>query len=744
MSLKDCLSRLPSPFGERLPKDPADVEYDQSRSRFFLSGMCALIMLGYYIANGFNRASVMIFGAIFLYYCAGIYNLIDVKKRPDRRRYRLPAMLLVDHVVVTYGLIVSEHTGSFFFVLLMWTIVANGFRYGSKYLVYTQVMSIISFTILIEVSDFWGSLKNIRIPIYMMFLLLPIYLHRLLVKLNEAVETAQKANAAKSQFVANMSHEIRTPLHGIIGLSELIRTHAKDDSQIRMLAEELQNSGKTLLGLVNDVLDFSKIEAGKLVIASEPFDVHDLARRTVSAFSPQAQAMGLQLTVQIADDLDRWVLGDANHMQQILMNLLGNALKFTDKGSISLSVQRGADLKQDRFLVRFTVADTGVGISEEFLPHIFERFAQEQANQGKRPGTGLGTTIAKELVEAMGGAIHVDSTFGVGTTFWFELPLAVASAPQGVSHSADLLGWLAAHRSFSSRRILVAEDNATNRLIIRELLAAAGHQTTLVNDGAAAIQALLREEFDLAILDMQMPHFTGMEVLQFFRQCKPDAASPSFFMLSANVDPDDAAKALEQGFALCLPKPIEAVRLLKAIERFGLPEPGLDEEVPLVAGAPGAPGDWMDDSHTVIDRKQIHENSVLRPGSKVASRILECFRNDAAALVNGLMECHVHGDHGEQGGQDVNERQGAQGGRERARELAHTLVGCARSVGAKKLAVMAGRIEQMNESADTAACLELVKTLPGLVEEAATALDRLLRGEATQGETQEETREKAQ
>ncbi len=704
MLLRQLVMRTIAPLRLRL-KARSDSEHEQALLRIVIVGLFLGYMVLVHRSGARGPLDWTVFALLSGFFLVGVAIFAAICLWPNENIPRRLIGMLADNGGAVWYICLAGEYGFSMIGVFLFVAFGNGFRYGRRYLFASQALSVVGYGAVLMFVPYWHGHRAAGIGLLIALIVLPLYVSTLLKRIQEARSKAEEANLAKTSFLANMSHEIRTPLNGIAGVVDLLRTTTLSTQQVELVGL-LLHSTSVLRSLVDDVLDITKIESGRITIEVAPFDLHACVNGLMQLLRPHAQAKGLTLNAFVDPALEYQLKGDSHHLRQILLNLLGNAIKFTEQGEVNLVVGLKKET-ESAVTARFEVRDTGIGMAPAALSNIFERFVQaDQSTTRKYGGTGLGTTIAKQLVELMGGNIGVESAVGIGSTFWLELPLlrnvATDEAPASGANSQELdergiclviaapgygdvpstlrsmgeryeliasgvavgakvdqmkdsgvaiRAVLAAcpveqacaafnatvqrlpdvrvaliyiangelsvvdrarvssingayalqyatprlisnaihavaagadgaatdrvdlsmilRRERASLRILVAEDNSTNQMIIQQLLEGAGHEVMLASDGEAALDLYESESPDLAILDFNMPQRSGIEVIRAIRMMEPPGVRMPAIILSASVTLEARERAAIAGADEFIGKPFDAASLIDQIDRLG-------------------------------------------------------------------------------------------------------------------------------------------------------------------------------
>jgi len=515
----------------------------------------------------------------------------------------------------------------------------------------------------------------------LLFAVLALVWSRVINQVGASEKRAQRASAAKSEFMAMISHEIRTPLNGVLGMTaSLLETDLNPEQ--RRYAAVVRDSGGNLLRIINDVLDFSKLDAGKMEIENAAFDLAFVLRYAVEICEPHAREKTVPLTVELAPDLPRFVMTDAGRLRQVVLNLLTNAVKFTERGRVVL---RASSIAQgrDRVVLRVEISDTGIGIPPDRLGKLFQSFSQADASITRRfGGTGLGLAICKKLIERMGGTIGVESTVGTGSTFWFELPVTTADAADvdwnaKVSREEAREALAVVENAGAPIRVLLVEDNATNQLVAKAALGKFGIQPDLAGNGLEAVEAVRRKDYDIVLMDMQMPEMDGIAATRIIRRMPGAAKTVPIIGLTANTFESDITACHDAGMNGHLGKPFSRDELIVAIAH------ALTGRGVRAAPARAAANESAD--APVIDAGVL-EAFRTENGEEGLRLLVDGYLEGAAGQLERLHELLAAGDTGKS-----------------ALLLAHSLKSSSAMAGAKALSVLAARLEtQLQEPTATA------------------------------------------
>lgn len=690
-------------------------EFEQALIRVAIGGAVMVYLFWYsYRDNRVDsgEASVLWVSVGFFLFSLCITLLVVLSRSVSvTRRY---LAMIADNSVTSYCLTQMGEGGAVVIGVYLFITFGNGFRYGRRYLHACQAMGLVGFTYVLVFSDFWSQHVAIGIGFLIGLVVLPFYVGVLAERITEAKRRADEASHAKGRFVANVSHEMRTPLNGVIAMADVLRETNLNESQ-REIVETMTTSAQLLLAQIEDVLDMAKIEAGRVLIESRPFDMGQLLSSTVKVVLPQARYKGLEVTTDVASEAAAWFLGDPHHIRQVLLNLLSNAVKFTERGAITLRARAFRNSGSDApTRIRIEVQDTGIGIAAAKQSAIFEPFTQADDSITRvYGGTGLGTTIARHLVQLMRGDIGLQSTVGAGTLFWFEISLP-QSEPVGVDLASELTSNVklssttfapttaANVRKLRGARILVAEDNPTNQRVAQLILESGGHQVTIVPNGEAALDELDHGGFDVALFDLSMPIISGLEALKLYRFTNQSPVP--VLILSANVTTEAIAECQRAGAAEFIPKPLRASHLLDAIDRHVAGQPAQSQAPPRAEER--APLAIVDTP--ALDPEVLADLTKLSSDPTFVDRLLRGFLSDTSRLVDEISSA-------------LTERS-----YEAAKDGAHALKGGSASVGASQLTQIATRIEKSSHDALRVRSGQLIEDLVQSADRAAIEVEKFL------------------
>jgi len=527
-----------------------DTEHEQAIVRLLISGLLVLYLLPGTL--GAARGLILFVGGA--HFALSLLVVLRILDSSDKSPTRRVVAIFADFATVTCYMSFFGERAAPLFLLYVWMTLANGFRFGREYLLVSLALGFAGFWSVLLHNEFWLAHQHLGYGLLVAFFALSLYVSSLVRKLYDALARAEAANQAKRRFISVVSHEMRTPLNAIIGMSDLLRDTQLNREQADML-QTLRSSSRVMLGLVEDVLDFSKIEAGKVVIEKADFDLHALVNSTSRILAAQAVAKGVEFVVSIMPEVPPALRGDPHYLRQILINLAGNAVKFTERGSVTVHVSAQGETDA-RVRLKFSVRDTGIGIPPEAQARIFESFTQgDQSTTRRFGGTGLGTTIAKQLVGLMGGRIGLESAVGLGSTFWVELDLDKQAERAGAG-----MGELA------HARVMLVGFPQEELEPLEQALSGWGATPVAVAGIEEGVSRLVAE------ISLAKPYHSALmyapgdasKLAQRFRRAAPDPAPP-LVLAAPRASGVQRFEALSSGFTAVLETPFDKRQLFNVL-----------------------------------------------------------------------------------------------------------------------------------------------------------------------------------